>query len=164
MRLREKWQPPRWGKWPAFVAALVTVLHRSERVEVKIGGDRWYTVWFLFVGNGPYHPRGMVPAWRPTLDSGLLDVRWIRADIRFSRVRAFVALMLGGALGGHSKVYEQREVDHLDVELREPGSLATDGEVVEEAGRYTFRVAEKPIPVYRRDEERWSGRDRPFLG
>ena len=42
--------------------------------------------------------------------------------------------------------------------------LATDGEVVEEAGRYTFRVAEKPIPVYRRDEDRWTGRDRPFQG
>jgi undecaprenyl-diphosphatase len=58
----------------------------------------------------------------------------------------------------------QREVDHLDVELRVPGMLATDGEVVEEAGRYTFRVADKPIAVYRRDEEQWSGRDRPYLG
>ncbi|MBN9108138.1 MAG: phosphatase PAP2 family protein [Pseudonocardia sp.] len=160
VRLREKWQP-RWGKWPAFVAALVTVLRKSEKVDVKIE-DRWHTVWFLFVGNGPYHPRGMVPAWRPTLDSGLLDVRWIRADIRFSRLRAFLALMLGAL--GHSKVYSQREVDHLDVELRVPGILATDGEVVEEAGRYTFRVAPKPIPVYRRDEEQWSGRDRPFVG
>jgi undecaprenyl-diphosphatase len=36
--------------------------------------------------------------------------------------------------------------------------------VVEEAGRYTFRVAEQPIPVYRRYEENWSGQDRPFLG
>jgi len=160
VRLREKWQP-RWGKWPAFVAALLTVLRRSERVEVKVE-DRWHTVWFLFVGNGPYHPRGMVPAWRPTLDSGLLDVRWIRADVRFSRLRAFLALMLGAL--GHSRVYVQREVDHLDVELRVPGMLATDGEVVEEAGRYTFRVADKPIAVYRRDEEQWSGRDRPYLG
>ena len=85
VRLRERWQP-RWGKWPAFVAALYTVLRRSERIDVKIDGE-WRTVWFLFVGNGPYHPRGMVPAWRPTLDSGLLDVRWLRADVRFSRFR-----------------------------------------------------------------------------
>ncbi|GAA4538188.1 bifunctional phosphatase PAP2/diacylglycerol kinase family protein [Pseudonocardia xishanensis] len=160
VRLREKWQP-RWGKWPAFLAALVTVLRRSERVQVKFD-DRWHEVWFIFVGNGPYHPRGMVPAWRPTLDSGLLDVRWLRADVRFSRLRVVVAMMLGAL--GHSRVYHQTEVAELDVELKVPSMLATDGEVVEEAGRYTFRVAKDPIPIYRRDEDRWSGRDRPFRG
>ncbi len=152
VRLREKWQG-RWGKWPAFAAALVTVLRNAEPVEIKVDG-RWLSVWFLFVGNGPYHPRGMVPAWRPSLDSGLLDVRWLRADIRFSRLRAVLALGLGAL--GHSRVYHQREVAELDVELAVPGILATDGEVVEEAGRYTFRVAKDPIPVYRRREERWT--------
>jgi diacylglycerol kinase family enzyme/membrane-associated phospholipid phosphatase len=160
VRLREKWQP-RWGKWPAFAAALVVVLRRSEPVRIKVDG-RWLTVWFLFIGNGPYHPRGMVPAWRPTLDSGLLDVRWLRADVRFSRLRAVLALLLAAL--GHSRVYHQREVGVLDVELEVPGMLATDGEVVEEAGRFTFRVAPRPIPVYRRHEERWTGRHRPFLG
>jgi diacylglycerol kinase family enzyme/membrane-associated phospholipid phosphatase len=159
VRLREKWQP-RWGKWPAFAAALVVVLHRAEPVAIKIGG-RWTSVWFLFVGNGPYHPRGMVPAWRPCLDSGLLDVRWLRADLRFSRLRAVLALGLGAL--GHSRVYTQQEVPELDVELAVPGMLGTDGEVVEEAGRYTFRVAKSPIPVYRRQEGNWSGRDRPFM-
>ncbi|MCF7548948.1 phosphatase PAP2 family protein [Pseudonocardia sp. WMMC193] len=160
VRLREKWQP-RWGKWPAFAAALVTVLRRSERVRVRFH-DEWKDVWFIFVGNGPYHPRGMVPAWRPTLDSGLLDVRWLRADVRFSRLRVVAALILGAL--GHSRVYHQAEVTELDVELAVPSMLATDGEVVEEAGRYTFRVAKDPVPVYRRDEERWTGRDRPFQG
>ncbi|MFP5021242.1 bifunctional phosphatase PAP2/diacylglycerol kinase family protein [Pseudonocardia phyllosphaerae] len=160
VRLREQWQP-RYGKWPAFAAALVTVLQRSERISVQIDG-KWRKVWFLFVGNGPYFPRGAVPAWRPTLDSGLLDVRYLRADIAFSRLRAVVALILGAL--GHSRVYHQREVEQLDVELLEPSMLATDGEVVEEAGRYTFRVARRPIPVYRRDESRWTGRVRPFLG
>jgi diacylglycerol kinase family enzyme/membrane-associated phospholipid phosphatase len=160
VRLRETWQG-RWGKWPAFAAALVVVLRRAEPVQVRIDG-RWLSVWFLFVGNGPYHPRGMVPAWRPSLDSGLLDVRWLRADIRFSRLRAVLALVFGAL--GHSRVYHQREVGELDVELAVPGMLATDGEVVEEAGRFTFRVADRPIPVYRRHEERWTGQDRPFLG
>lgn len=160
VQLRERWQP-RYGKWPAFAAALITVLRRSEKISVRIE-DRWYKVWFLFVGNGPYHPRGAVPAWRPTLDSGLLDVRWLRADVRFSRLRVVLALILSAL--GHSRVYHQREVPRLDVELLEPSMLATDGEVVEEAGRYTFRVAERPIPVYRRDEDRWTGRDRPYQG
>lgn len=158
VRLREKWQP-RWGKWPAFAAALLVVLHRAEPVEIRIDG-RWTSVWFLFVGNGPYYPRGMVPAWRPSLDSGLLDVRWIRADVRFSRLRTVAALLLGAL--GHSHVYRQRETAELDVELSVPGTLATDGEIVEEAGRYTFRVAKDPVPVYRRHEDRWKGRERPF--
>jgi diacylglycerol kinase family enzyme/membrane-associated phospholipid phosphatase len=160
VRLREKWQS-RWGKWPAFAAALVMVLHRAEPVEIKIDG-RWTSVWFLFVGNGPYYPRGAVPAWRPSLDTGLLDVRWLRADVRFSRLRAVAALLLGAL--GHSRVYHQREVPELDVELAVPGMLATDGEVVEEAGRFTFRVAKDAIPVYRRHEDRWTGRERPFVG
>lgn len=158
VRLREQWEP-RWGKWPAFAAALIVVLHRAEAVEVRIEG-RWTKVWFLFVGNGPYHPRGMVPAWRPALDSGLLDVRWLRADIRFSRLRAVAALLFGAL--GHSRVYGQREVAEFDVELSVPGMLATDGEVVETAGRYTFHVAKDPIPVYRRHEDRWTGRARPY--
>ena len=160
VRLREQLQN-RWGKWPSFAFALVTVLHRSERVKVKIAGE-WHEVWFIFVGNGPYHPRGAVPAWRPTLDSGVLDVRWLAADVRFSRLRVLGALLLGAL--GHSRVYHQMEVAELDVELHEPSMLATDGEIVTEAGRYTFRVAPNPIPVYRRDEERWSGRSRPYLG
>jgi len=158
VRLREKWTP-RWGKWPAFAAALVVVLRRAEPVRVKIEG-RWIAVWFLFVGNGPYAPRGMVPAWRPSLDSGLLDVRWLRADLRFSRLRAVMGLLTGAL--GHSRVYGERQVPEFDVELAVPGMLATDGEVVEEAGRYTFRVADRPIPVYRRDERQWTGRDRPY--
>jgi diacylglycerol kinase family enzyme len=160
VRLRESWQP-RWGKWPAFAAALMVVLRRAQPIRIKIAG-RWSAVWFLFVGNGPYHPRGMVPAWRPSLDSGLLDVRWLRADLRFSRLRAATALILGAL--GHSRVYRQAEVAELDVELAVPALLATDGEVVEESGRYTFRVAPHPIAVYRRDEDRWTGRDRPHLG
>jgi membrane-associated phospholipid phosphatase/diacylglycerol kinase family enzyme len=160
VRLRERWQP-RWGKWPAFAAALAVVLRRSKPVRVRFLGQ-WRTVWFLFVGNGPYHPRGMVPAWRPRLDSGRLDVRWLRADVRFSRLRVAAALLLGAL--GHSRVYGQREVEELDVELMVPGMLATDGEVVETSGRYTFRVAPGRIPVYRRDERHWEGRPRPFVG
>lgn len=160
VRLRERWQP-RFGKWPAFAAALVVVLRRAQPVAIRIDG-RWTSVWFLFVGNGPYHPRGMVPAWRPSLDTGLLDVRWLRADVRFSRLRAVLGLLTGAL--GHSTVYGQREVTELDVELAVPGMLAADGEVVERGGRFTFRVGPSPVPVYRRHEDNWTGRHRPFVG
>ncbi len=113
VRLRERWQP-RMGKWPAFAAALAVVLRRSEPVRVRVDGE-WHTVWFLFIGNNPYFPRGFVPAWRPSLDSGLIDIRWLRADVRFSRTRAVFGLALGAL--GHSRVYVQREGPSFDVEL-----------------------------------------------
>src|SRR6185312_383164 len=93
VRLREKWEG-RWGKWPAFAAALVASLRHAQPLRVKLDGKE-QRLWTLFVGNGPYHPRGMVPAWRPQLDSGLLDIRYLRADRRFSRARAIIALALG---------------------------------------------------------------------
>lgn len=160
VRLREKWQR-RWGKWPAFAAALVTSLHNAQPMRVKLDG-REQRLWVLFVGNGPYHPRGMVPAWRPQLDSGLLDIRYLRADRRLSRTRAVTALLLGALR--HTRTYVQREAPSLDVELiGGPAWLATDGEVLTQVRRLTFRVAERPIAVYRRNEANWQDRPRPHL-
>ena len=159
-----QWRDRKRHLWPMGLiapTALFVVLHRAQPVRVRFLGE-WQTVWFLFVGNGPYHPRGMVPAWRPRLDSGLLDVRWMRADVRFSRLRVTAAMLLGAL--GHSHVYGQCEVPELDVELQVPGMLATDGEVVEFSGRYTFRVAAGRVLVYRRDERLWTGRPRPYVG
>jgi undecaprenyl-diphosphatase len=159
VRLRERWER-RWGKWPAFAVALFAVLRRAEPVEVAIEGVAHH-LWVLFVGNGPYHPRGMVPAWRSRLDTGLLDVRWLRADVPFSRLRAFFALALAAL--GHTRVYGQRETSSLDVTLRNPSLLATDGEVTDRSTRFVFGVEHGRVPIYRRDEAnpRWAGRDRP---
>ncbi|WP_280434025.1 bifunctional phosphatase PAP2/diacylglycerol kinase family protein [Nocardia carnea] len=158
VRLREKWQK-RWGKWPAFAAALVVTLRRAEPIEIFLDG-RWQRVWFLFVGNGPYHPHGAVPAFRDRLDSGLLDVRWLRADLRWSRTRAVIALV--SAAIGHSRVYGERQLSELYVHLPEPEALAADGEVIGSATHLRFSVAGQ-LAVYRRDESNplWANRSRP---
>jgi undecaprenyl-diphosphatase len=160
VRLREKWET-KWGKWPAFAAALVRSLRNARPLRVRLNGKE-QQLWILFVGNGPYHPRGMVPAWRPQLDTGLLDIRYLRADRRFSRTRAIIALALGALR--HTRTYVQCEAPSLDVELLDGhATLSTDGEVHDEAGQFTFRVAERPIAVYRRNEENWPDRPRPHL-
>lgn len=158
VRLREKWED-RWGKWPSFAVALVVTLRRHQPLRVRVDGT-WHSVWFLFVGNGPYHPRGAIPGWRSRLNSGQLDVRWLRADLRFSRLRAVFALALSAL--GHSKVYGERLASELTVELTEDEPVATDGEVIGETRKLRFAVA-RPIPVYRRNEEnpRWADRERP---
>ncbi|WP_459956638.1 phosphatase PAP2 family protein [Nocardia sp. IFM 10818] len=158
VRLREKWQE-RWGKWPAFAAALVVTLRRATPIRIRVD-DRWHDVWFLFVGNGPYHPHGAVPAFRSRLDEGLLDVRWLRADLRFSRTRAVLALALAAV--GHSKVYGERQTRELIVDLTEPQAVAADGEVIGEGTRLRFGVVGR-VAAYRRNEDnpRWADRYRP---
>lgn len=158
VRLREQWQE-RWGKWPAFAAALMIMLRRAQPIRIRLD-DRWHDVWFVFIGNGPYHPHGAVPAFRSHLDSGLLDVRWVRADLRFSRTRAAVALLLAAI--GTSKVYKERQVHELIVDLDSPEAVAADGEVLGEATRLRFTVAGQ-IAAYRRNEDnpRWATRPRP---
>ncbi|MEV6065077.1 phosphatase PAP2 family protein [Nocardia sp. NPDC052001] len=158
VRLREKWQG-RWGKWPAFAVALIIMLRRAEPIRIRFE-DRWHDVWFVFIGNGPYHPHGAVPAFRSRLDAGLLDVRWVRADVRFSRSRAVLALSLAAI--GRSKVYGERQVPELTVHLNEPESVAADGEVLGAAVRVHFSIAGQ-VTAYRRDESnpRWANRPRP---
>lgn len=146
VRLRERWQH-RLGKWLAGGFALIRVLAEAKPLHVSLDG-RKLAVWLLFVGNGPYHPRGMVPAWRPALDTGMLDIRYLRADVPLSRTR-FLAAALTGALH-RSRTYVERKASTLDVEVHgKPIALATDGEVPVTGNRFRFAVAPAKLTVYR---------------
>ncbi|SDM20594.1 bifunctional phosphatase PAP2/diacylglycerol kinase family protein [Allokutzneria albata] len=149
--LREKWQG-RWGKWPAAAVALVRVLHQAQPLEVRVNGKR-HKVWLLFVGNGPYRPRGFAPTRRPRLDDGLLDIRYVRADIKWSRIR-FVVSALTGTLH-RSRTYVQQERPNLVVEVLGPAvAIATDGEVGPEGNRFRFAAHEAALHAYREEHGR----------
>ena len=144
--LREQWED-RLGKWPSAALALVRVLAEATPLDVELDGQR-KTVWILFVGNGAYRPTGMAPVFRPSLDARVLDVRYLRADLPFSRTRFVLAVLAGTLL--RSRVYVAERRDRLDVRvLGDPVGLATDGEVQPDATRFAFRVGPRPIPVYR---------------
>lgn len=156
VRRREKWQQRGWPKWPAATASLLSSLWRARPLHVRIDGVE-QPVWMFFVGNGPYTPAGMVPSYRPSLDSGLLEIRYLRADRRFSRLRAVSGLVVGTL--GHSRTYVERSAPSVDVEILDgPVEVATDGEVMTCGARLRFAVADHPVPVYRRDESRWPER------
>lgn len=146
VRLREEWEP-RWGKWAAATAALVRVLHSASPLPLIVDGRR-RDVWVLFVGNGSYAPRGFAPVRRRSLESGSLDVRYVRADARFSRLR-FLASALTGTLR-RSHTYLQVDRGALQVSI--PGTttpVATDGEVGRGGTEFRFAAHSQVLTVYR---------------
>ncbi|WP_051637382.1 bifunctional phosphatase PAP2/diacylglycerol kinase family protein [Rhodococcus sp. UNC363MFTsu5.1] len=146
VRLRERWER-RMGKWPAAAAAMVRVLARAQPLEVSVD-DRRIAVWMLFVGNGRYSPADQVPMSRPELHNGLLDVRLLRADQRWSRTRLLWAAATG-TLGG-SAGYERHMVTDLEVRVHgRPVSLATDGEVVGRGRLFRFTSRPLALRLYR---------------
>lgn len=144
VRLRRKWRS-RWGRVPAFAAASVAALRRARPLTVHVDGD-WRRVWVLFFGNGSYHPRRSAPAVRDHLAAGLLDVRWLRADGRWSRAR--IALAAGLAVLGHSRLYRECRRPELTVRLSSREPLAADGEVIGTATRIDVTMAGR-LTVYR---------------
>ena len=150
VKLREG-REVRWGKWPAAALALIQVLRESDPLVAHIDGVH-RKVWLVFVGNGLYRPRGFAAAARHRLDSGLLDVRYVRADVQLSRTR-FVLGALTGALQ-QSRTYVQQERTELLIEvLGPPVALATDGEVVAQGRRFEFFTQPAALNVYRPEPE-----------
>lgn len=146
VRLREK-LTRRWGKWPAGAIALVRVLAKSMPLRLTINGQP-QLVWMVFVGNGSYRPKGFAPTTRPELDKGLMDVRYIRADVSFSRLRFVFGAVLGAL--HRSRTYCHREVKDLDVVVHgQPIRIATDGEVGPLGTRFRFSAQPAALSVYR---------------
>jgi undecaprenyl-diphosphatase len=146
VRMRQKLQR-RWGKWPAAAIAMVRVLHSASPLHMEVNGEP-HLVWMLFVGNGPYRPIGFAPTMRPSLGAGLMDVRYIRADVRLSRTRFIIGALLGSL--HRSRTYRHLETRYLDVRVKgSPVAVATDGEVGPEGNLFMFRSAPGALRIYR---------------
>src|SRR3954447_5961428 len=127
----------RLGKWIALTVAAAQVLRHGTPVDVVLNGHPT-KVWILFVGNCCYTPRGLSPAWRPRLEDGLLDVQYLRADVRFSRTRAVLGTLLG--ISDRGAGYAEFQVEYRDVAVRSGAQrIAFDGETGEEATEFRFR-------------------------
>jgi undecaprenyl-diphosphatase len=145
VRLRERLQT-RWPKWAAVLLATTRTLRSAKPMKIMLNGHE-RLVWMLFVGNGPYEPKGFGAARRPSLASGLLDVRYLRADLPYSRARFLLASLTGTLSTSH--VYRHAEVSQVDVVLLDGHRrIALDGEVGPLGRRFSFRVRERALPVY----------------
>jgi diacylglycerol kinase family enzyme/membrane-associated phospholipid phosphatase len=127
---------PRMGKWLALTVAAAQVLRRQSPVDLVVNG-RPLTVWIIFIGNCRYTPRGLSPAWRPSLEDGRLDVQYLRADLRFGRTRAVLATLLG--VSEHTRSYGHFEAEQVTVVSRSGlRQIAYDGEMGEKATEFRF--------------------------
>jgi diacylglycerol kinase family enzyme/membrane-associated phospholipid phosphatase len=126
----------RMGKWAAMTVAAAQTLRRGTPVSLLLDG-RPVLVWILFVGNCRYTPRGLAPAWRPRLEDGVLDVQYLRADVRFSRTRAVLGSLLG--ISDRSSGYAECQVERVRVVSRSgPQEVAYDGETGAAATEFDF--------------------------
>jgi undecaprenyl-diphosphatase len=146
VRLREKLEANR-PKWLAAALAMTRVLRRAQPVPILLDGSR-KLVWMLFVGNGSYEPKGFGAARRPTMASGRLDVRYLRADLPYSRARFVLAALTGTLQTSH--VYKHFEATETDVRVLDgQRRIATDGEVGPPGRRFAFRTCPGALTVYR---------------
>lgn len=143
---RERWEK-RLGKPLAAALAIVRVLRTCPPLEAEVDGKPRRIVLF-FVGSNAYRPRGFVPRWRPTLDSGLLDVRF--ADS--SRRRSMLGLV-GAALTGdlyRTSSYVEATTRDIEVKAQTDTRLARDGEVFDAPDVVRFAIRRQALTVYRR--------------
>ena len=141
---RERLQ--RWlGKWPALVVALIRELPKMEPMRLTLDGDR-VDVWLGWIGNGGYDPPGLAPAWRESLDDGLLDVRLVHGGPRYARTRFVLAALLGRL--SSLSVYSERRVNSLEVVcLDGPPRLAADGETFDGPAEFTVGKQRRALRV-----------------
>jgi diacylglycerol kinase family enzyme/membrane-associated phospholipid phosphatase len=126
----------RMGKWVALTVAAAQVLRTGTPASLVVNG-RPLKVWILFVGNGCYTPRGLAPAWRPRLEDGLLDVQYLRADVRFSRTRAVLGALLG--VSDRGSAYASFQAEEVRVVSRSGlKQVAYDGEMGEKSEEFLF--------------------------
>src|SRR3954466_14716117 len=127
----------RLGKWVALTVAAAQTMRHGSPAHLVVN-EQPVTAWIVFIGNCCYTPRGLSPAWRPRLEDGLLDVQYLRGDLRFGRTRAVLATLLG--VSEHGRSYEQVQVEQVRVVSRSGAQqVAYDGETGEKATEFVFR-------------------------
>jgi undecaprenyl-diphosphatase len=113
------------------------VLRTQQPLDLVVNDHR-LRVWIVFIGNCLYTPRGLSPAWRPRLEDGLLDVQYLRADLRFGRTRAVLATLFG--VSEHARSYGHFTSEEVRVQSHSgPECVAFDGEMGEESTEFVFR-------------------------
>jgi diacylglycerol kinase family enzyme/membrane-associated phospholipid phosphatase len=135
------------GKPLAGVYAMFHTLRRGEPVRIQYDNKTVQTSLF-FLGNSSYLPSGFAPSRRLRMDDGLMDVRILETEKRFSTLRILTSLALGRLV--RSPLYHELRVPEFHFKAVDgPTLLAHDGELADELEEATFTVRYRALPVFR---------------
>jgi diacylglycerol kinase family enzyme len=143
--IRREVHQRRLRKGVANVVAAYEQLRLGERVDVEVDGVTC-RAWMVFVGNGTYGEGLLDLADRESVDDGLLDVRVVRADRPWSRLRIVGALLLG-RLARSPLVLQWRTAATVVNLNRTRVEVALDGEVELLAPPLRFRCRANQLRV-----------------
>ncbi len=112
------------------LADMRAVLHQlrvGRRIVVQLDRQS-ISAWLVFVGNGCYGDTIGEVTTRERHDSGLLDVRVVRAERRFGRTRLVAAALVGRS--GHTPILDRRTHPEMTIAVRgrRTVDVALDGE------------------------------------
>jgi undecaprenyl-diphosphatase len=127
---QREWHRHRLPKTLVTVLLAVRQLFSGRRIVVQID-RRPVVAWLVFVGNGSYGEGIGDLTSRECLDDGVLDVRIVRADRRFARLRLLTALLLGRL--ARTPVVERRTCRAITIGIRDRHRIdvALDGEIMQ---------------------------------
>jgi undecaprenyl-diphosphatase len=135
------------GKPLAGVYAMFQTLRRGEPVRIRFDNTTLQTSLF-FLGNSTYLPSGFAPARRLRMDDGLMDVRILETERRFSMLRILTSLALGRLV--RSPLYHELRVPEFHFTAVDgPTLMAHDGELAEKLDEASFSVRYRALPVFR---------------
>jgi undecaprenyl-diphosphatase len=128
VRARESAARSRLPKSFSTLLASMKKLRHGSEIVVDIDG-RACRAWLVFVGNNCYGASVKDFASREVIDEHVLDVRIVRADHHFARLRVAIALCLGRL--AHSTAIERRTCRAITIGVRENGpvDVALDGDI-----------------------------------
>lgn len=144
--VRERWER-RVGKPIAAAIAIRRVLRSCPPLPAMVDGAPRQLA-MLFIGNNVYEPRDFGPRWRPRLDTGNLDVRFVDARRPGTLTRLVMSALFGRT--HRSARYEQSVQPELTVAMTgHPGLVSRDGEITDAPAKITYTVRRGALVVYR---------------
>lgn len=118
-------------RMPRRIAKLISVIMHMgsiRRLRVTIDGKP-ERLWMLWIGNGEYSLEPGKMSQRPSLTGGKLDIRVLRADSTFPKLKALLAVVMRRAEESH--LIDQRLGTSCTLEfVASTVNVALDGELV----------------------------------
>ena len=136
----------RLPKGAAHIVAAWEQIRHGRRVDVTVGDDH-LKAWLVFVGNGEYGVGMLDLADRESLTDGVLDVRVVRADAPFARLRIIGALFLGRLARSPLVVTYKVPAITIDVKRHRAVEVALDGEVEMMPTPLQYESKQASLPV-----------------